>query len=83
MYNQLEVIEYLLQQGADVNCVNKQGNTPLHRAVSQKYIEGMKLLLEYGADPCIPNNESKLPKHVTTKLELIALLESYEVPIRK
>jgi len=37
--------------GADLECYNDMGNTPLHLAIEQCDLEIVKILLERGADP--------------------------------
>ncbi len=43
-------IQFLLDQGLDVNAIDSYGNTPLIYAVRQRNVDGMRLLLENGAD---------------------------------
>ena len=49
----LESIKFLLEKGLDVNAIDSYGNTPLLYAVRQRNAEGMRLLLENGADKLI------------------------------
>lgn len=44
-YNNLEVAEYLLEHGADVNAQDKGGLIPLHNAASYGVSSGSRLLL--------------------------------------
>lgn len=44
-YNNLEVAEYLLEHGADVNAQDKGGLIPLHNAASYGVSSGFRLLL--------------------------------------
>lgn len=44
-YNNLEVAEYLLEHGADVNAQDKGGLIPLHNAASYGVSSGLRLLL--------------------------------------
>lgn len=49
----LEVAQFLLEKGADVNHRNSLGgDTPLMAAAKSGNVEMAKLLLEHGADPC-------------------------------
>lgn len=43
----LDIVEVLIENGADTKCRNERGNTPLHYASSAKVA---KILLENGAD---------------------------------
>ena len=46
-YNNLEVAEYLLEQGADVNAQDKGGLIPLHNASSYGHLDIAALLIKY------------------------------------
>ncbi|CAM3968237.1 ankyrin repeat domain-containing protein [Vibrio aerogenes] len=48
-----ESVQYLIDQGLDVNAIDSYGNTPLIYAVRQKNVAGMRLLLANGADRLI------------------------------
>ncbi|MEI8633447.1 ankyrin repeat domain-containing protein [Vibrio sp. PP-XX7] len=48
-----ESIQFLIDQGLDVNAVDSYGNTPLLYAVRQRNVDGMRLLLANGADRMI------------------------------
>jgi uncharacterized protein len=48
---QRAVIRLLIRQGANVNETDKNGVTPLHRAVRFRSPAAVKVLLECGADP--------------------------------
>lgn len=51
----------LLEQGADVNAVDKNGATPLTAAVCSKNNDGVALLLGAGADPKLPDAQGRGP----------------------
>uniref|UniRef100_A0AAX7SL81 Poly [ADP-ribose] polymerase n=1 Tax=Astatotilapia calliptera TaxID=8154 RepID=A0AAX7SL81_ASTCA len=46
-YNNLEVAEYLLEHGADVNAQDKGGLIPLHNAASYGHVDIAALLIKY------------------------------------
>ncbi|XP_048249327.1 poly [ADP-ribose] polymerase tankyrase-1-like isoform X1 [Haliotis rufescens] len=48
-YNRVSVVEYLLQQGADVHAKDKGGLVPLHNACSYGHFEVTELLIKHGA----------------------------------
>jgi hypothetical protein len=52
---QREAVLCLLGLGADPNAVDKNGTTPLHRAVRNRCATAVKALLEAGADPHATN----------------------------
>jgi ankyrin repeat protein len=53
-YNHAELVQFLLQHGADVNLRDQDGNTALHFCES---VEFAKHLVEHGADIMAVNSE--------------------------
>ena len=49
----MERVREMLEEGADPNAKDKDGNTPLHKAADEGRFDVVKLLLERGADPNI------------------------------
>lgn len=61
-YSQIPVIEWLLSQGANVNVVDLEGDTPLHQVED---IRTAKILIEKGrANPTMLNAKGKTPLQV-------------------
>ncbi|XP_059892389.1 poly [ADP-ribose] polymerase tankyrase-2-like isoform X2 [Gadus macrocephalus] len=50
-YNNMEVAEFLLQQGAEVNSQDRGGLIPLHNAASYGHVDVAALLIKY--DACV------------------------------
>lgn len=55
----IEFMVLLIQVGAEVNCTDPHGNTPLILAASKGYVTRMALLLQAGADPGIANKQGQ------------------------
>lgn len=48
--NRADVVKYLLENGADIQTKDCDGQSPLHRAASLGSIDSVKMLVERGAD---------------------------------
>ena len=53
--NVLPAVQWLLDQGSDVNTRDHAGSTPLIEAASLGHVEMCQLLLEHGADLSVQN----------------------------
>ncbi|XP_073238296.1 poly [ADP-ribose] polymerase tankyrase-1-like [Porites lutea] len=62
-FGRKEVVEYLLQHGADVHAKDDGGLIPLHNACSFGHAEVVRLLLRHGADPNSRDNWNYTPLH--------------------
>jgi ankyrin repeat protein len=51
MHGHLEVVQILLDRGANVHVRDNNGSFPLHVAAAFNHADVCRLLLEYGADP--------------------------------
>lgn len=82
----LQFVRTLVATGADVNAplksgmsqpprINKQGATPFLFAADKADVPLMKLLLELGADPFLPNSENTTPLMAAAGLGTTAPLE--------
>lgn len=58
-----EMLQHLLDLGADVNVRNLHGETRLNVAVADKKSELTGLLLQYGADPDLQDHDGNTPLH--------------------
>jgi|SaaInlStandDraft_7_1057024.scaffolds.fasta_scaffold120935_1 ankyrin repeat protein len=76
------MLPLLLNSGADVNCdiIDQQGgkshNSALHNVAAKGDLNGIRLLLEHGADPKAVNNDGKLPTEVASSRKASELLRS-------
>jgi ankyrin repeat protein len=64
---QVETIKELLQNGACLHAPDKNGATPLHRAVRTRCAAAVKFLLDAGADPTIKNKPGSTPFHLAVQ----------------
>ncbi|XP_039336813.1 poly [ADP-ribose] polymerase tankyrase-2 isoform X3 [Mauremys reevesii] len=62
-FGRKEVVEYLLQSGANVHARDDGGLIPLHNACSFGHAEVVSLLLHHGADPNARDNWNYTPLH--------------------
>ena len=67
------VVEYLLECGADVNCVDVEGDTPLHDAARLGHIDCVKLLVGANADKKVKNKIGE------TAFDLASYLDNSEL----
>jgi len=64
---QVETIECLLEAGAEINAQDKNGASPLHRAVRTRCAEAVKCLLKRGGDPRLRNKPGSTPFHLAVQ----------------
>ena len=75
-----EIVELLLNRGADINIRNSANRTALTYAVRNKHIECVTLLLNIGADINIRDNYDQTALHAAARnghIECVALLFKY------
>ena len=59
LYDQVEMVEFLIQNGADVNAKSEDGTTALHAAAFLGQYKVAKLLIQNGADVNARNNDGE------------------------
>ena len=64
---QVRMIELLLKVGADIHARDKNGATPLHRAVRTRCAAAVKALLDAGADAALKNKPGSTPFHLAVQ----------------
>jgi ankyrin repeat protein len=77
----LPVVECLLAEQADVDAVDRQGNSALHMAVAVRSPELVALLLEAGAKPIVYNFDEYSPLHLAAKLGLLQIVKQFETVV--
>jgi ankyrin repeat protein len=64
---QVQTIQCLIDAGADINAQDKNGATPLHRAVRTRSAAVVKFLLEAGCDAELKNIPGSTPFHLAVQ----------------
>jgi hypothetical protein len=64
---QVRTIRCLLDAGAAVNAQDKNGATPLHRAVRTRCAEAVRCLLQASSDPKVKNKPGSTPFHLAVQ----------------
>jgi len=64
---QVRMIDLLLKAGADVRAADKNGATPLHRAVRTRCAAAVKYLLNAGSDATLKNKSGSTPFHLAVQ----------------
>jgi len=64
---QVKTIQCLLDAGADINSQDKNGATPLHRAVRTRCAAAVKCLLERGSNATLKNKPGSTPFHLAVQ----------------
>jgi len=64
---QVRMIELLVEAGADIHAPDKNGATPLHRAVRTRCAAAVKALLDAGADATLRNEPGSTPFHLAVQ----------------
>ena len=64
---QVRMIEVLLKAGADIHARDKNGATPLHRAVRTRCADAVNLLLKAGSDVTLRNKPGSTPFHLAVQ----------------
>jgi len=64
---QVETIQTLLKAGAKINAQDKNGATPLHRAVRTRSAAAVKCLLDSGSDATRRNKPGSTPFHLAVQ----------------
>lgn len=64
---QVKTLQCLVKAGAEVNAPDKNGATPLHRAVRTRCADAVEYLLSVGADPKRKNLPGSTPFHLAVQ----------------
>jgi hypothetical protein len=64
---QVTTLRCLIDKGADIHLQDKNGATPLHRAVRTRCAAAVKFLLDAGSDPTMRNKSGSTPFHLAVQ----------------
>jgi len=64
---QVKMIQCLLEAGAKIDAQDKNGATPLHRAVRTRCAAAVQYLLEAGCNPALRNRPGSTPFHLAVQ----------------
>src|SRR2546423_582784 len=64
---QVKTVRRLLKAGAAINAPDKNGATPLHRAVRTRCAAAVECLLDAGGDPSLANKPGSTPFHLAVQ----------------
>ena len=73
--NNIELVKFALEQGADVNKASKSGETPLHVAVWESSLDVVKFLVSHGADIHAIGDQGRTPLHTAVWKDSIEMAE--------
>ena len=77
-HNQPAIIQHLLDSGMDINQIDIDGNTPVHYAIKNGYIEAMQCLLDHkDVDTTVVNNNKDSPFHTAVRHGSPELVRAY------
>ena len=75
--NQIEVMQYLINSGMELNNADMNGNTALHVATLQQHVEATSLLLNSGIDDKIINMKGDAGLHIAVRSNNTNLITVY------
>lgn len=70
-----EMLQFLVEKGADVNAQDNEGITPLHSLASKARAEGAALLIAHKADVNIVNADGETPLHFAAQSGRFAIVQ--------
>lgn len=74
-----EVVQLLLDQGANLSYVDKDGRIPLYSAAEGGYAEVVQVLLDKGANPSSTDEDGETPLRLATYNSI----ENHAIPTRQ
>jgi len=62
-----DIVKFLIESGAIIDCPFQNGYTPLHIACGEKHLDTITLLVEHGADLNAKSRKGETPLQVARK----------------
>lgn len=73
--NDINIIDTLINAGADVNSYSEEAGTPLHLAASWGNFESAEMLIGNSADPFVLDSEGKMPIYYAKKYKRLNVVK--------
>ena len=74
---QTATAEFLVKNGATIDCKRNDGETPLHQAARSGHTATVEVLVKNGATVDCKDNVGKTPLQLTYKTEVVELLKKF------
>jgi len=71
----IEVVEFLIRKGSDLDAQNGPGQTPSHMAAGGGHLDVLQLLLKSGADINTKDRNGRTPLHLAQRAEHIEIVD--------
>ncbi|XP_059435106.1 ankyrin repeat-containing protein P16F5.05c-like isoform X2 [Corylus avellana] len=72
----LDIVEYLVNRGVDLNAFNEEKNTPLHWACLNGHIEVVKKLILAGANVSVLNSYERTPMDEAVSRDKVDVIDA-------
>ena len=77
MIGNSKISDYLLNNGAEINAIDKENNTPLHEAARKGRLNVVQVLLAHGADATIKGYNGETPAEKASTDEIRIAITDY------
>ncbi len=78
-YNQSNIIQFLVENGADVNILNKENNAPINSTILTNNLHCTKILIDHGANLELIDSDTILNVFKKNNLDFISLILSQDL----